>query len=129
MFFDIHRGFLGPDHVAKQATEAEKKLQTSHYDVERRGWNWDKYITLHKEQHVIMESLPDYDYSGMDNGTNVHHFLQGIKSTELEAAVNVFWVQPEKYGMDFDATVPYLGQMDMKKGPSISILSKMGISQ
>ena len=35
-----------------------------------------------------MESLTDYGYSGMDNGTNVHHFLQKIKITTLEAAVN-----------------------------------------
>ena len=23
----------------------------------RKGWDWDKYIALHKEQHAIMESL------------------------------------------------------------------------
>ena len=56
-----------------------------------------------------------YGYSGMDNDTKVHHFLQDIKSTELEAAVNVVWAQPEKYGVDFDATVSYLGQMVTKK--------------
>ena len=70
---------------------------------------------LHKAQHAIMESLTDYGYSGMDNSTKVCHFLQGIKSTELETAVDVVWAQPGKYGMDFDATVSYLGQMVMKK--------------
>ena len=49
-----------------------------------------------------MESLTDYGYSGMDNGTKVSHFLQGIKSTELEAAVNAVWAQPEKYGSEFE---------------------------
>ena len=48
MFFDNHKHFLGPDHVAMKATDAERKLQTSHYDCERRGWDWDKYATLHK---------------------------------------------------------------------------------
>ena len=52
----------------------------------------------------------------MDNGTKVCHFLQGIKSPELEAAVNVVCTQPEKYGTDFDATVSYLDQMVTKKG-------------
>ena len=51
----------------------------------------------------------------MVNGTKVHHFLQGIKSTELETAIKVVWVKPEKNGTDFDATVPYLGHMFMKK--------------
>ena len=27
-FFDIHKQFLDPDHVARQATDAERKLQT-----------------------------------------------------------------------------------------------------
>ena len=70
---------------------------------------------LHKEQHTIMENLADHGYSGIDNGTNspIH---QGIKSTALEAVINVVWAQPEKYGHDFDPTVSYLCQMIMKKG-------------
>ena len=48
-----------------------------------------------------MESLTDYGYSGMDNGTKVHHFLQDIKSNDLKAAVSVVWAQQEKYGTDF----------------------------
>ena len=60
VYFDIHKWFLGPDHVARQATNAERKLQTSHYDHKKKGWDWDKCITLHKEQHAIMESLTDF---------------------------------------------------------------------
>ena len=51
----------------------------------------------------------------MDNGTKVHRFLQGIKSTELEAVINVVQAQPRKYETDFEATVFYLGQMVTKK--------------
>ena len=51
----------------------------------------------------------------MNNGTKVHHFLQGIKSPQLEAVVNVVQAQPKKYGTDFDAAMFYLGQMVMKK--------------
>ena len=63
-----------------------------------------------------MESFTDYGYSGMDNGTKVCHFLQGIKSPELETVVNVVCAQQGKYGTDFDTVVSYLGQMIMKKG-------------
>ena len=66
-----------------------------------------------------MESLNDDDYSGMDNGTKVCHFFHGIKSTELEAAVNVVWAKPEKYGADFNAVVSYLSQMVTKKGSTM----------
>ena len=86
VFFDVHKHFLCPDHVARHAADAEGKLQNSHYDRERNSWDWDKFVVLHKEQHVIMESLTDYGNSGMDNCNKVHYFLQGIKSSELEAA-------------------------------------------
>ena len=87
MYFDIHKHFLGPDHVASKAADAGRMLKTSHYDSKRKGWDWDKYVTFHKEQHVIIECLTDYCYSVMDNGTKVHH----IKSNELETVVNVVW--------------------------------------
>ena len=96
-------------------TEAEGKLQNSDYDCERKMWDWDKYVTPHKEQHAIMKTLTDYECSGIDNSTKVCHFLQGIKSPELEAVVNVVHAQSEKFGKDFDATVSYLGQLVMKR--------------
>ena len=58
-----------------------------------------------------MESLKDYGYSGIDHGTMVHHFLQGIKRTELEVVVDVAQAQPEKYGSDFGAMMSYLIQL------------------
>ena len=102
--------------MARQATDAESKLQNSHNDSEKKSWDWDRYVTLHKKQHTIIKSLVDHGYSGMDKGTKVHHFLKGIKSTKLEKVVNVVSAQPEKYGKDFDATVSYLGQIVTKKG-------------
>ena len=95
--------------MARHAADAERKLQNSYYDSQRKGWDCDKYVAFHKEQHVIVESLTDYGYSRMDNGTKVCCFLEGIKSTELEALINVVWAQQEKYGSDFDATMSYLG--------------------
>ena len=68
-------------------------LQNSHYDGEKKGWDWDKYVTLRKEQHTIMKHMVDHGNSGIDDGTKACHFLQRIKSTELEAAVNVIHAQ------------------------------------
>ena len=73
-----------------------------------------------------MESLADYGNSVVNNFTTAHHFLQQIKSTELEAAVNVFQAQPKQYGKDFDETVSYLGQVVARKGYNIQ---SVGIAQ
>ena len=63
-----------------------------------------------------MKSLTDYGYSDMDNGTKVFHFLQGIKSPELEATENDVCIQPRRYGTDFDDTMSYLGQTVTEMG-------------
>ena len=39
VFFDIHKQFLNPDHVVRQATEAEQKLQSLHNDGKEKGWD------------------------------------------------------------------------------------------
>ena len=87
----------------------KESYRTHKNDGEIKTWDWDKYVALHKEQHAIMESLADNGYSGVNNGTEICHFLQGIKSTELEAAVNVVCAQPKKYLTDSDATMSFLG--------------------
>ena len=119
VFFDIRKQFLDTYHVTRQATDTERKLHCSHYDGDKKGWDCDKYVALHKEQHAIIESLTGYGYIWIDNGTDVCHFLQGIKSTELETTANVVQVQPEKCDADFDVTVSYLGLMIMKKGSTM----------
>ena len=91
VFFDTHKQFLDTNHVARQATEAKKKLQTSHYGGRRKGWDWDKYVALQKEQHAIMESLADHGCSGINNVTKPCQSLKGIKSIKPEAVVSIVW--------------------------------------
>ena len=37
MLLNIHTIFLGPNYMARQATEAEKKLKNLYYDGEKKG--------------------------------------------------------------------------------------------
>ena len=62
---------VSPSRLQKQ----KESCRNSHYDGEQKGWDWDKYVALHKEQHAIIVSLTDYGYSGMDNGAKVCNFL------------------------------------------------------
>ena len=52
----------------------------------------------------MMESFAEGDYSSIDDG----NIPQGIRSTELEAVVNVVQAQTKKYRNDFDASISYL---------------------
>ena len=70
-FCAIHSGWLGPNHDNVTASEAEMSLQTSTYDGEKRAWNWEKYVAHHGKYHVILTSLMEYGYQGLDPGSNV----------------------------------------------------------
>ena len=101
--------------MARQPAQVERKLEISHCYGEKKGCDQDKNVALHKEQHTIMESLANHGYQGINDGNNVFHFLQEIKTAELWAAVNIVQTQPKEYGKDFYLAVSYLGQMDTKK--------------
>ena len=81
VFFDFHKRILSPVHVARHATEAEKKQQNSQCDGEKKEWDWGKYVALYKEQHTTMKSLEAHGHSAIDEGTKDHHFLK--ESEEL----------------------------------------------
>ena len=60
------------------AATAEHKLINA---GEGRHWDFERYATLHKEQHTILEGLKEYGYAGMDEGSKTRHLFGGIKTT------------------------------------------------
>ena len=114
IFFNVHKHFLGPDHVARQATEAERKLQTSHYDGEKKGWDWDMFVTLHKNNMPSWRAL---------------QIMATVKWTMAPTFATFSKAGPtRKYGIYFNATLTYLWQMVTKKGSIMQSIhiAKMG---
>ena len=68
------------DHMA---TGAEKNLSQWSYTGETRYWNFEKYASLHKEQHNILESLNKHGYTGIDQKSKVR-YLSDRGFTEIE---------------------------------------------
>lgn len=83
-FYGLYNHYLGPNNVNLAAGAAETKLRTSHYDGEKRRWNFESYVTMQKEQHEILQDLMEYGYAGIDEGTKVRYLSDGIKTTELD---------------------------------------------
>ena len=51
---------------------------------EGKRWNFETYVSLHKEQHQILQQLEDdHGYKGVDEGTKVRYLLAGIKTDKL----------------------------------------------
>ena len=78
--------YLGSNMVNDRAAEAEAKLQSARYYGEKKRWNFESYVTIHKAQHQVMRDLKEFGYQGMDPGTQVRHLMHGIKTKELDAA-------------------------------------------
>ena len=83
MAFKNH--YLGPNNIGNMAATAEHKLINATYREEGRHWDIERYATLHKEQHTILEGLKEYGYAGMDERSKTRYLLAGIKTTGLDS--------------------------------------------
>ena len=83
MAFKNH--YLGPNNTGNMAATDEHKLINATYRGEGRHLDLERYATLHKEQHAILEGLKEYGYAGMDEGSKTRHLLAGIKTTAFDS--------------------------------------------
>ena len=79
VFFDIHKQFLGPNHVARQAAEEDRKLQTTHYDGERKEWEVGQ--VCHTPQRIRL--LHSYFIILRKNANNHHAPLRTHSSPRV----------------------------------------------
>ena len=83
-YHKLYTTLLGPQAIDNHASKAENKLQTLAFDgTRRKNWDFDKYVQAHKEQHILLESLADHGYYGINERSKVRHFLKGITDTGL----------------------------------------------
>lgn len=76
--------YLGKHSVDIMAAQAEHNLRNRTYRGEHRRWNMEKYITHHRSQHAIIDSLVDQGYAGMDQRSRVRHFIDNVKVPALD---------------------------------------------
>jgi hypothetical protein len=48
---------LGRNSINVMATKADQTLQTIVYNGEQRCWDFEKFVNLHLQQHLILEDL------------------------------------------------------------------------
>ena len=84
-FWSLYNHYLGPNAVDNMANMAERRLVQTTYDGEKKRWNFEKYMTVHTDAHHTLENLKRYGHAGIDNRSKVRHFIDGIKTTSLDA--------------------------------------------
>ena len=71
--------FLDPNNVDNMAAQAEQKLMNTTYCRETRRWNFERYVTVHQEQHMILEGLVQHGHAGIDERSKTQYLMSGIK--------------------------------------------------
>ena len=77
--------YLGPNNVDNMATLAEQKLISTTYKEEGRRWDFEQYVTVHQEQHTILEGLVSHGYAGIDKRSKMCYLMNGIKTNVLDS--------------------------------------------
>ena len=75
---NLNGHYLGVNNVDNMSTLAEAKLLSMTYDGEKCHWNFEKYVKIHVDQHVILAGLIEHGYSGIDERSKVCHLMNGI---------------------------------------------------
>ena len=79
----IYNHYLGPSNIDHMAAGAKKKLAQCNYTGEKINCTFEKYATLHKYQHNILESLKEHGYTGIEQQSKVRYLSEGAKTTSL----------------------------------------------
>ena len=58
--------YLGPNNVDNMTALVEQKLNSTTYKGEGRRWDFERYVTIHQEQHTFLEGLVSHGYAGID---------------------------------------------------------------
>ena len=96
--------YIGPSKINNMAAGAEKNIDQWTYTEEKRKWTFEKYSTLHKEKHNIIESLKEHGYTVVEQLLQVRYLNEGIKTTGLNS-VKTRIMSDESLSQDFDKCV------------------------
>ena len=103
-YFNVFNHYLGPNNVDHMASKAERRLRDVSYHGEKRNWNFEKHVTVHKEQHFILQNLEEHGYNGIDDRSKVRYLIDGIKTSKLDT-IKATILSSAVFRTDFDGCV------------------------
>ena len=121
----IYDHYLGPSNIDHMASSCERKLAGASYRGETRGWSFEKFATLHQEQHNIIEGLMEHGYTGIDERSKVRYLSDGIKTSTLDS-VKTRIMSDAALRQDFSACVTLY--KDFVKQDTLNKKQELGIA-
>ena len=88
--------YEGEDFQARLKDSGFSKLLHTFYRGDTARFNFEKYISAHKEAHKMLEDSGYNNGAGLDDATKCHHFISGIKENAgLEYALSTARANPQ----------------------------------
>ena len=119
----LHATLLGGDRITASGSAIVNKLQSFRYEGDRKNFNFDKYVTLHVEQHNQHADLTEYGVKPLDESLKIHWFQDGIKCTTLDAVKAAITTNKEKYSK-FDSVKDAYVDFKRTMTPTIAPLTR-----
>ena len=101
MFFILNNFLIGYHYVTNMAAQFELNLRRFYCGGEKRGFTFQKFVNLHKVQHIISDGLMEFGYSGVDDNSKLHILRNGIKTNAIDACKAAILASLDIQG-DFD---------------------------
>jgi hypothetical protein len=115
------------------ATMAEQKLTSTVYNGKQRRWDFEKYVNVHKSQHLIMDGLVEHGYTGIDPRSKVRYLLDGTIRTNKLESVKTCIMSDATLRNNFDACVTLFQDFikqtasKVKGNPNVNTISKLKV--
>jgi hypothetical protein len=119
----LHATLLGKDRITSSGNAIVTKLQSFRYEGDRKNFNFDKYVTLHVEQHNLHADLIEYGVQPLDESLKILWFQDGIKCTTLDAVKAAIATNKEKYSK-FDSVKDAYVDFKRTMTPTIAPLTR-----
>ncbi len=87
MFRTLHHVF-GADKMNTMYNGIITTLKEMFYSGDGKNFTYDKYCTVHVEQHNRHASLVDYNVTPLEESMKIHYFEKGIRDPTLESTRN-----------------------------------------
>ncbi len=109
-FKKLQTTFFGPGFTQHCAGQLEEDLHTLRYKGKYKQNNFQSFVTCHEKIYQQMQNLKNDGYAGIDPGTHVQYFLEGLDKPSLKNSVQICKSQ-DHYSTDFQACVSSLATM------------------
>ena len=66
VYIFTYNQYLKPNIVDHMESMAERRLCDTSYHGEKQNWSFERYVSVHKEQHHILQIFQEHRYKGTE---------------------------------------------------------------